>query len=128
MLSGATASAFAIVGTAVFKIVVSSDSMKKATATSHGNNRFTDSPGIAGDAETTLELAEIILVANSISDVRDLANSASGRALAAVYLADSKRNPLKESLLAQDGEAWQYCKPALALESKQVPVKVPVNG
>jgi len=44
-------------GTAVFKIVVSSDSMKKATATSHGNKRFTDSPGAAGGTERTLELA-----------------------------------------------------------------------
>src|SRR6266496_5909813 len=61
MLSGATASAFAIAGTAVFRIVVSSDSMKKATATSHGNNRFTESPGAAGDAETALELAGIML-------------------------------------------------------------------
>src|SRR6202042_2594761 len=37
MLSGATFRAAAIVGTAVFRIVVSSDSMKNATATSHGN-------------------------------------------------------------------------------------------
>ena len=29
-------------GTAVFRIVVSSDSMKNATATSHGNNRLLD--------------------------------------------------------------------------------------
>src|SRR5438128_3058099 len=61
MLSGATWSAFAMAGTAVFRIVVSSDSMKKATATSHGNNRFTESPGAAGGTETTLELAGIIL-------------------------------------------------------------------
>src|SRR5881628_2380491 len=61
MLSGATASAFAMAGTAVFRIVVSSDSMKKATATSHDNNRFTDSPGAAGGTETALEWAGIIL-------------------------------------------------------------------
>lgn len=42
MLSGATLSALAIAGTAVFKIVVSSDSMKNAIATSHGNNRLLD--------------------------------------------------------------------------------------
>src|SRR5580658_9929985 len=42
MLSGATFKAAAIAGTAVFKIVVSSDSMKNATATSHGNNRLLD--------------------------------------------------------------------------------------
>src|SRR6266542_1527437 len=61
MLSGATASAFAMAGTAVFRIVVSSDSMKKATATSHGNIRFTDAPGAAGGTETALEWAGIIL-------------------------------------------------------------------
>src|SRR5207247_10208058 len=61
MLSGATASAFAMAGTAVFRIVVSSDSMKKATATSHGNNRFTDLLGAAGGTETALEWAGIIL-------------------------------------------------------------------
>src|SRR5206468_4700171 len=61
MLSGATASAFAMAGTAVFRIVVSSDSMKKATATSHGNNRFTDVSGAAGGTETALEWAGIIL-------------------------------------------------------------------
>jgi len=60
-LSGATASAYAMAGTAVFRIVVSSDSMKKATATSQGNNRFTDLPGAAGGAETALEWAGIIL-------------------------------------------------------------------
>src|SRR5438270_5470717 len=43
MLSGATLSAAAMVGTAVFRIVVSSDSMKNATATSHGNNRRPES-------------------------------------------------------------------------------------
>ena len=42
MLSGATRSASAMVGTAVFRIVVSSDSMKNATATSHGNSRFAE--------------------------------------------------------------------------------------
>src|SRR5579863_3826520 len=40
MLSGATFNAAAIAGTAVFKMVVSKDSMKNATATSHGNNRL----------------------------------------------------------------------------------------
>ena len=44
MLSGATFSAAAMVGTAVFRIVVSSDSMKNATATSHGNSRLLVSP------------------------------------------------------------------------------------
>jgi hypothetical protein len=38
MLSGATLRASDTTGTAVLRIVVSSDSIKKATATSHGNN------------------------------------------------------------------------------------------
>lgn len=38
MLRGATLSARETVGTAVFRMVVSSDSMKSATATSHGSN------------------------------------------------------------------------------------------
>src|SRR5277367_6468981 len=78
MLSGVTASALAMAGTAVFRIVVSSDSMKKATATSHGNNRFTDSPGAAGGAEIRLELAGLILVTDGIGGLGDLAYGASG--------------------------------------------------
>ena len=42
MLSGATLRASAMAGTAVFRIVVSNDSMKNATATSHGSNRLLD--------------------------------------------------------------------------------------
>src|SRR5262245_40945404 len=44
MLSGAIFSAAATVGTAVLRIVVSSDSMKDATATNHGTRRLTGSP------------------------------------------------------------------------------------
>lgn len=40
MLSGPTWSAAAMVGTAVLRIVVSSDSMKKATAISQGTRRL----------------------------------------------------------------------------------------
>ena len=46
MLSGVTAKAFEITGTAVFRIVVSSDSIKNATATSHGNRRRAASDGV----------------------------------------------------------------------------------
>ncbi len=48
MLSGGTFSACAMVGTAVFRIVVSSDSMKNATATSHGNTALLASAGNRG--------------------------------------------------------------------------------
>jgi len=41
--------------------------MKKATATSHGNNRFRDSSGVSGDAETALELVNIMLLGKSIA-------------------------------------------------------------
>src|SRR5580698_9335448 len=55
MLSGVTASALEITGTAVFRMVVSSDSMKKATATSHGSRRFTASGGApSGSAPATI--------------------------------------------------------------------------
>src|SRR5260370_15209 len=50
MLSGVTSIACAIVGTAVLRIVVSSDCMKKATATSHGNSRLVVSVGVGGGA------------------------------------------------------------------------------
>src|ERR1700690_943172 len=40
MLRGTTSSAFAMAGTAVLRMVVSSDSMKSATATSQGKSRF----------------------------------------------------------------------------------------
>src|ERR1700761_6912228 len=45
MLSGPTLSADEMAGTAVFRIVVSSDSIKKATATSHGKRRLLATEG-----------------------------------------------------------------------------------
>ena len=45
MSSGGTLSDCAIAGTAVFNIVVSSDSMKKPTATSQGRSRLAASLG-----------------------------------------------------------------------------------
>ena len=50
MLSGVTSIACAIVGTAVLRMVVSSDCMKKATATSHGSSRLVVSVGAGGGA------------------------------------------------------------------------------
>ena len=54
MLSGATPSASETTGTAVFMIVVSSDSMKNATATSHGRSRLLDAEG--GCEDTLLSI------------------------------------------------------------------------
>jgi hypothetical protein len=52
MLSGATWTAAAIVGTAVLRIVMSNDSIKNATAISHGTSRLleADSEGCAEEA------------------------------------------------------------------------------
>src|ERR1035438_8306866 len=49
MLRGATPRAEEMAGTAVLRIVVSSDSMKKATATSHGKRRLEVSEGTHED-------------------------------------------------------------------------------
>src|SRR5271167_2746254 len=49
MLSGATSSACETTGTAVFRIVVSSDSMKNATATSQGRNCLAEPDGEGED-------------------------------------------------------------------------------
>src|SRR5271169_3548536 len=57
MLSGATLSAAAIVGTAVLRMVVSSDSMKNATATSHGSRRRLVSARAGGGDGDTIGLA-----------------------------------------------------------------------
>ncbi len=54
MLSGATWSASAMVGTAVLRMVVSSDSMKNATATSHGRIRFTAALWLPWDGGASL--------------------------------------------------------------------------
>ena len=58
-------SAAAMAGTAVFRIVVSSDSMKKATATSHGNSRAlvslrlrNESAGASGVTLSSLRVVE----------------------------------------------------------------------
>jgi hypothetical protein len=48
MLSGATFNASEMAGTAVLRIVVSRDSMKNATATSHGKSRLLEADGASG--------------------------------------------------------------------------------
>jgi hypothetical protein len=54
MLSGATCSAAAIAGTAVFRIVVSSDSIKSATATSHGSRRLLDGANVGSEGGASI--------------------------------------------------------------------------
>jgi hypothetical protein len=46
MLRGPTWRAFEIAGTAVLRMVVSRDSMKNATATSHGSSRLLAAEGV----------------------------------------------------------------------------------
>jgi hypothetical protein len=60
MLSGVTLSASEMAGTAVFRIVVSSDSMKNATATSHGKSRLLEADGVDGIAAELAELTGLI--------------------------------------------------------------------
>jgi hypothetical protein len=60
MLSGATLRASEIAGTAVFKIVVSSDSIKNATATSHGKSRLLEVDGAKGTEGAVMELSGAI--------------------------------------------------------------------
>jgi hypothetical protein len=60
MLRGATPRAEEIAGTAVFRIVVSSDSMKKATATSHGRSRLEASEGADEDGRAVSGPASFI--------------------------------------------------------------------
>src|ERR1035438_4461221 len=60
MLSGVTWSASETAGTAGLRMVVSSDSMKNATATSHGSSRLLASDG-AGDWSATLGEVEAFM-------------------------------------------------------------------
>jgi hypothetical protein len=53
MLRTETPRAWATVGTAMFRIVVSSDSMKNATATSHGRTCFAAVEGAVGEVGAT---------------------------------------------------------------------------
>src|SRR3974390_3199594 len=59
MLSGATPRACETTGTAVFRIVVSSDSMKNATATSHGRSCLVEAEGGCEEALMTSFLAGV---------------------------------------------------------------------
>ena len=60
MLSGVTLSASEIAGTAVLRMVVSSDSMKKATATSQGSRPLAASEG-TGACAASLGMGEELM-------------------------------------------------------------------
>ena len=59
MLSGTTCKASETAGTAVLRIVVSSDSMKKATATSHGSS-FLEASEADGEIASAAEAASLL--------------------------------------------------------------------
>src|SRR5205085_7417224 len=65
MLSGVAPMALATIGTAVFRIVVSSDSMKNATATSHGSTRR-----MAGNGAGAVRAGVATLSAKSLGQSR----------------------------------------------------------
>ena len=70
MLRGTMPSACAIAGTAVFRMVVSSDCMKNATATSHGKKRFTASMEIAeGTGATAASARELALAGDNLFSI-----------------------------------------------------------
>jgi hypothetical protein len=60
MLSGATPRAAEMAGTAVLRIVVSSDSMKNATATSHGKIFLAVADGADGGEDLSNEAGGLI--------------------------------------------------------------------
>src|SRR5450631_7462 len=65
MLRGATFSACAIMGTAVLRMVVSSDSMKDATATSHGRSCLRESVGARTDDDGIMQTTLTFLTPRS---------------------------------------------------------------
>ena len=80
MLSGATLRASEIAGTAVFKIVVSSDSIKNATATSHGRRRLLAADREKGTKGALMEVSRPISFMRcnyliTYQQVQDLHNS-----------------------------------------------------
>ena len=62
-------------GTAVFRIVVSSDSIKNATATSHGKSRLLEADGGNGNEMPLMELTGRIAFAWRNYFANELANS-----------------------------------------------------
>jgi hypothetical protein len=62
-------------GTAVFRIVVSSDSIKNATATSHGKSRLLEADGENGNEMPLMELTGPIAFAWRNYFVNELATS-----------------------------------------------------
>src|SRR5580704_10677877 len=71
MLSGATWSAAAIAGTAVLRIVVSSDSIKNATAISHGSRRLLEPASVGWGKRALIESGGLAFVGVCCIGLRD---------------------------------------------------------
>jgi hypothetical protein len=71
MLSGATWSAAAIVGTAVLRIVVSNDSIKNATAISHGTRRLLEAASGGSEEGASIALGGLTFVGLGCIGLRD---------------------------------------------------------
>jgi len=79
MLSGATWSAAAMVGTAVLRIVVSSDSIKNATAISQGTSRLLEAASEGCGEEASIGLGGLIFVGLGRIILRDRVRESSFR-------------------------------------------------
>ncbi|SPE60009.1 hypothetical protein SBV1_3660002 [Verrucomicrobia bacterium] len=67
MLKGTTLSASEMAGTAVFRIVVSSDSIKNATATSHGRSRLPEADGGDEDEAALMALLKLMITGMALA-------------------------------------------------------------
>lgn len=79
MLSGATWSAPAIAGTAVLRMVVSSDSIKKATAISHGSRRLLEAGSEGCEEGASIGLGGLTFVGLGCIGLRDRVHQSSLR-------------------------------------------------
>ena len=75
MLRGATPRAAEMVGTAVLRMVVSRDSMKNATATSHGRMCLPATDGLCGGAAGRCDVAGVVGSEDVLQGLKDVAKS-----------------------------------------------------
>src|SRR5208282_3946415 len=79
MLSGATWSAAAIVGTPVFRMVVSRDSIKNATAMSHGSSSLLEAASDGCEEGASIGLGGPTFVGDGCMNLRDRVHQSSIR-------------------------------------------------
>src|ERR1035438_1454448 len=110
MLSGVTWSASETAGTAGLRMVVSSDSMKNATATSHGSSRLLASDG-AGDWSATLGEVEAFMGFERPSSIEWLL----------------REDRLSDNDLAGCCDSWQVSRFVFPVGPLEQPVIEPIN-